>query len=59
MSSNPKIKNLALILFISRSISIRTGNELVDNFHALYCPLRRISVFTVGKIKGQKVHLCN
>ena len=45
-----KLWILALILFLSRSISIRTGNELVDNFHALLCPLRRISVFTVGRI---------
>ena len=33
-----KIRILALILFISRSISIRTGNELVNN-SALYVEL--------------------
>ena len=47
-----KLRILALILFMSRSISIRTGNEQVNNFHALYCPLRRISVLKVGRIKN-------
>ena len=33
--ASQKLRILALILFISRSISIRTGNAQVDNFHAL------------------------
>ena len=45
-----KLRILPLILFISHSISIQTGNEQVDNFHALYCPLHRISVLKVGRI---------